>query len=94
MFDVELGKKSLEFSNSKPGVNKASSLAFQACALNSFKDVGVYAKKLSDLVKVSQIDTKKFGNSIAQQINFSNRIDVFKTTDGFTINRKDFKSWV
>lgn len=94
MFDVELGKKSLEFSNSKPGINKASSLAFQACALNSFKDVGVYAKKLSDLVKVSQIDTKKFGNSIAQQINFSNRIDVFKTTDGFTINRKDFKSWV
>nr|DAY15052.1 MAG TPA: hypothetical protein [Caudoviricetes sp.] len=54
----------------------------------------MYAKKLSDLVKVSQIDTKKFGNSIAQQINFSNRIDVFKTTDGFTINRKDFKSWV
>ena len=94
MFDVELGKKSLELSKHYPGINKASSLAFQACALSSFKDVGVYAKKLSDLVKVSQIDTKKFGNSIAQQINFSNRIDVFKTTDGFTINRKDFKSWV
>ena len=94
MFDVELGKTSLEFSTQAPGINKALSLAFQACALSSFKDVGVYAKKLSDLVKVSQIDTKRFGNSIAQHINFSNRIDIFKTTDGFTINRKDFKSWV
>ena len=94
MFDVKLGKTSLEFSTQAPGINKALSLAFQACALSSFKDVGVYAKKLSDLVKVSQIDTKRFGNSIAQHINFSNRIDIFKTTDGFTINRKDFKSWV
>lgn len=94
MFDVELGKTSLEFSTQAPGINKALSLAFQACALSSFKDVGVYAKKLSDLVKVSQIDTKRFGNSIAQHINFSNRIDIFKTTDGFTINRKDFKYWV
>ena len=90
MFDTEMGIQSLKSSKADYGFEKAVSLAYQACALESFLEIYKYADKLSDLVKASQIDTKKFGNSVAKQINFSNTIDVFKNTIGFYINKPGF----
>jgi hypothetical protein len=44
----------------------------------SFEKISRYAEELSRLVHLSQIDTKKFGNSIALHINFENSINNFK----------------
>lgn len=90
MFNTEMGILSLKYAKSDYGFEKATSLAYQACALESFFEIYKYADKLSDLVKASQIDTKKFGNSIAKQINFSNTIDLFRNTIGFYINKPGF----
>ncbi|QWM90615.1 hypothetical protein [uncultured phage cr61_1] len=90
MFNIEIGIQSLKSAKADYGFEKAVSLAYLACALESFLEIYKYADKLSDLVKASLIDTKKFGNSIAKQINFSNTVDVFKNTIGFYINKPGF----
>ena len=41
-----------------------------------------YAQELSDLVKMSRIDTKKFGNTLAQQREFLSEYSKFKDNEG------------
>lgn len=59
--------------------------------MESFEEISGFAQSLSDLVKCSQIDTKKFGNTIHGQIDFVNKYDSFRLTNtSFTINNPDF----
>ena len=53
-------------------------LCHQILALQAYLRIGPYADELSNLVKVSRIDTEKFGNNIADQINFKNTFNNFK----------------
>lgn len=53
-------------------------LCHQILALQAYLRIEPYANELSNLVKVSRIDTEKFGNNIADQINFKNTFDNFK----------------
>lgn len=53
-------------------------LCHQILALQAYLRIEPYANELSNLVKVSRIDTEKFGNNIADQINFKNTYDNFK----------------
>ena len=53
-------------------------LCHQILALQAYLRIEPYADELSNLVKVSRIDTEKFGNNIADQINFKNTFDNFK----------------
>lgn len=53
-------------------------LCHQILALQAYLRIESYANELSNLVKVSRIDTEKFGNNIADQINFKNTFDNFK----------------
>lgn len=53
-------------------------LCYQILALQAYLRIEPYANELSNLVKVSRIDTEKFGNNIADQINFKNTFDNFK----------------
>lgn len=70
-----------------------NSIIYQLSALESFKEIDVFAQQLSQLVQCSQIDTKKFGNTIHGQINFVNKYDNFRLNSSlFTINDKDFLS--
>jgi hypothetical protein len=68
---------------------------YQLFALESFKEIDDFAQQLSQLVQCSQIDTKKFGNTIHDQINFVNKYDAFRLNSSmFTINKPDFVSSV
>ena len=49
----------------------------QLIALKSYEKLNPFAEELSQLVKASQVDTKKFGNTIALQYNFVNEYEKF-----------------
>lgn len=72
VFDEEAAKAALIDKDS------ASAKVFQLLAIKSFNKIQRYADELSRLVHLSQIDTKKFGNNIALQINFENSMNLFK----------------
>uniref|UniRef100_A0AAU8BAQ4 Uncharacterized protein n=1 Tax=Dulem virus 42 TaxID=3145760 RepID=A0AAU8BAQ4_9CAUD len=62
-------------------------LIFQLYTLDAFEKLSMYTDALSDLVNCSSIDTKKFGNNIASQFNFENRMMTFRCQQQvFTIN--------
>lgn len=61
--------------------DSAQAKVFQLLAIKSFGKIQRYADELSRLVHLSQIDTKKFGNNIALQINFENSLNLFKYGD-------------
>jgi len=44
----------------------------------AFDKINTYAEEMSNLVQLSQVDTKKFGNDIPSHINFINRYEQFK----------------
>jgi len=71
-------------------------LYFQVACLLAFDKMDVYAQALSNLVRVSKIDTKKFGNDIVQQINFLNSYNNFCYGDDSDIwtlsNKSDLQS--
>lgn len=80
VFDKKLQKEALANPNSVRG------LAFQVFTLLAFEKIKPYAQELSDLVKMSRIDTKKFGNTLALQRDFMNEYLKFK-------NQKREVSW-
>ena len=53
-------------------------LFFQVFALKAFKQIDPYAQALSNLVRVSKVDTKKFGNDLTLHLNFINSYNNFK----------------
>lgn len=97
VFDKDLAKKALKNPNSLIG------LQFQVMALRVLDMLNPYAQELSDLVKMSRIDTKKFGSTLSLQRDFINEYNKFKynsrsiswlNTDGSNENplEKYFKS--
>lgn len=63
-------------------LEQLKSVEYQLHAMQTFIEVDAYARQLSTLVRMSQIDTKKFGNTIAKQIDFTNKQDQFKYGPG------------
>lgn len=57
---------------------------YQLNVLNAFNKISKYADSMSELVKMSQIDTEKFGNNIPEQINFVNSYEQFKYNSSAT----------
>ena len=74
VMDTEEGMRALKHKDS------LQSLYFQYAAMEAFDKIDVYAQEMSDLVQLSQIDTKKFGNDVPSHINFINRYEQFKNT--------------
>ena len=74
VMDVEEGMKSLKYKDS------LQSLYFQYVTMLAFDKINVYAEEMSNLVQLSQIDTKKFGNDVPSHINFINRYEQFKNS--------------
>lgn len=100
VFDINDGIKAYQEYNSQN--RTLSSAYFQLLALESFVRISKFSDELSDLVKCSRIDNKKFGKTIAEHINYKNTYDLFKfgnhkvhwyiRGDGETImQRKDIK---
>lgn len=72
IFNIDYAKQMLQNPYSLKG------LVHQLLCLQAWNRLRPYAQELSDLVKVSRIDTEKFGNNIASQINFKNTFNNFK----------------
>lgn len=47
-------------------------------ALKAFQKIDPYAQALSNLVRVSKVDTKKFGNDLTLHLNFINSYNKFR----------------
>lgn len=60
----------------------------QLIVMKAYKELNSDAKRLAKLVKISQIDTKKYGNNLAVQMNFKNMVSTFskENEDVFYIN--------
>lgn len=97
VFNTQASKEALRSPQSLKG------LQFQLLSLMAFKKITPYAEEMSELVKKSRIDTKKFGNTLALRRDFINEYKKFKNgerdvkwinTDDFTLNplRKYFES--
>ena len=72
VFDVKAAQNALQSPYSLQG------LFFQVFALKAFKQIDPYAQALSNLVRVSKVDTKKFGNDLTLHLNFINSYNNFK----------------
>ena len=72
VFNVSSAEKALKNPNSLHG------LFFQVFALKAFGEIDKYAQALSNLVRVSKVDTKKFGNDLTLHLNFINSYNNFK----------------
>jgi len=97
VFNTQASKEALRSPQSLKG------LQFQLLSLMAFKKITPYAEEMSELVKKSRIDTKKFGNTLALRRDFINEYKKFKNgerevkwinTDDSTLNplRKYFES--
>ena len=64
----------------------------QLIVLKAYNELNTDAKRLSELVHRSQIDTKKFGNTLAQQMNFRNSYETFiyDNAEYFVIEGQEF----
>lgn len=92
VFNQELGKQAIRNNASSNLVELSESLIFQLKALKALEDMDKYATALSELVSNSRIDTKKFGNTIATQIDYKNTYYKFRYSQVlFTINDEEFK---
>ena len=93
MFDKDLAIASIEgWSPKATFMQRYKSALFQLYAMYAYTYIGDYAQKLADLVHLSQIDTKKFGNDITTQLNFKNSLNVFiKTSTGWIMEDKTTK---
>lgn len=54
----------------------------QILVANAYKEMLPYAERLTKLVRLSQIDTKKYGNTLAQQANYSKSVFDFISKEG------------
>lgn len=72
VFDYDFGIKSIQDDKSYEHV------IMQCLSLYAYKDLTPYANELNELVRMSQVDTRKFGNNISAHYDFLNRYDIFK----------------
>lgn len=87
VYDWALDKEKL-ITSLKASKNSPEYLYQQLLVLKAYKELDKDAKRLAKLVKISQIDTKKYGNNLSLQMNFKNMVESFKNENGkqFYIN--------
>lgn len=81
VFDINLGAAAI---NQEDKGGTFFSKFYQFLTLYTFNELKPYADELSALVTHSRIDTKKFGNTVATQMNFVNGYKEFR----YNANRK------
>lgn len=63
----------------------------QILVAQAYQDLLPYADRLTKLVRLSQIDTKKYGNTLAQQANYSKSVFDFINKEGIMFYQVDDK---
>lgn len=86
LFDIEYLRSIMSFRDIKDFGRKDSGLWYvsQLAILDAYEKIEPYARALSELTKLSQIDTKKYGNNFALQQNF-----LIKMAE-FSLNNRTF----
>lgn len=91
VFDEETGISMIEKGRSEKDLDRIDYLEHQLACIRCFQEISEHAQAISSLVSASQIDTKKFGNTIKDHINFQNKIQhVFEDGAIWTINEPGF----
>lgn len=92
IFDFQTASKMIQtIRTSSDNTELAEAEAFQIKAIEAYEKLDTFAQSLGELVQCSQIDTKKFGNNVASQINFKNKIESMMTESSvWTINEDGF----
>ena len=88
VFDKETAKNALKNPNSLLG------LQFQVISLMAFDKITPYAEEMSELVKKSRIDTKKFGNTLALRRDFINEYLKFKNGGKIDTYKERTVKWI
>lgn len=85
VFDKKVASKALK----KP--KEVNGLYQQVISIRAYQDLSSDTEVLSNLVQLSQIDTKKFGNTLPLQLNFKRRLNRYidKYQSRFYINGAD-----
>lgn len=91
VFDEQTGKDQIQKGRSSDDVELIDYYEHQLACVRCFQEISEHAQAISSLVSASQIDTKKFGNTIKQMIDFRNKMDHIRE-DGaiWTINDPSF----
>ena len=87
--NVELLKKSL--TSNIEGNRDLNFYLQQILVATAYQDMLPYAERLTKLVRLSQIDTKKYGNTLAQQANYSKSVFDFINKEGIMFYQVDDK---
>lgn len=91
VFDKDYAIKQIKNKRSSKQSDLLQHIEFQVACVRAFEELSTHAQAISDLVSVSQIDTKKFGNTIRDHINFDNKIQHFiENSSMWTINQEGF----
>lgn len=85
--DVELLKKAL--TSNIEGNRDMNFYLQQVLVATAYQDMLPYAERLTKLVRLSQIDTKKYGNTLAQQANYSKQVFDFIRKEGIMFYQTD-----
>lgn len=85
VFDKKVASEALK----KP--KEVNGLYQQVISIRAYQDLSSDTEVLSNLVQLSQIDTKKFGNTLPLQLNFKRRLNRYidNYQSGFYINGAD-----
>lgn len=92
VFDFQTAANAIQtLRTSSDNTKLALAEAFQIEAIEAYEQLEPYSQALGELVQCSQIDTKKFGNNVASQINFKNKIEsMLNESTVWTINEDGF----
>ena len=88
VFDKKTAKEALKNPQSLLG------LQFQVISLMAFDKITPYAEEMSELVKKSRIDTKKFGNTLALRRDFVNEYLKFKNGGKINTYEERTVKWI
>lgn len=88
VFDKKTAKEALKNPESLLG------LQFQVISLMAFDKITPYAEEMSELVKKSRIDTKKFGNTLALRRDFVNEYLKFKNGGKIDTYKERTVKWI
>lgn len=95
IFNYDDAKQSILNSQSKDPNKLFKSYMFQLCTMEAFNEINKYARLMSELVTVSQVDTKKFGNHITQMVNFIAKQNVcrYKNANNWKIKNSNIPNF-
>lgn len=78
VFDYNKAVSAIRGMDSSDAATRIRAELFQLYTIKAYNDIQTYADELAELVRLSRIDNKKFGNTITSHMNFENQYEQFR----------------